>query len=119
MKTPRIANSAAREYVRRRAPFKGSHMYAEECRVGESILYVVYSYGEHFPMYVAETVRNPSTEQEEVHWYANQEKFSRSTTRHQTQANPYGQDCIPMDTADMRILARGGLMALVKEGVRV
>lgn len=115
MSTPRIANKAAREYVRRRAPFRGSNMYAEERVLGESVIYTVYSYGEHFPMYIAETTADNHT-----HWYANQEKFSQSTTRHQSQARPsYDTQIIPMDTDDMKILARGGLMALVREGARI
>lgn len=114
MAIPRIPNIHAREYVRRRAPFRGSHMYAEERVVGESVLYTVYSYGEHFPMYIAET----DVETETTRWYANQEKFSRSTTRHQSQANPYDVPMIPMDTKDMRVLARGGLMTLVCQRVR-
>ena len=110
MSTPRISNRAAREYVRRRAQFKASNMFTDERVLGESVLYIVYSYGEHFPMFIAETTADNKT-----HWYANQEKWSRSTTRHQSQADPW-EPCIPMNTEQMKLIARGGLMELVKRG---
>ena len=112
MSTPRISNRAAREYVRRRAQFKASNMFTDERVLGESVLYIVYSYGEHFPMFIAETTADNKT-----HWYANQEKWSRSTTRHQSQAHPpYDIQTVPMNTEQMKLIARGGLMELVRRG---
>ena len=119
MKPKHIANRVAREYVRELREFKGSNLYATSRMVGESLIYVVYSYGPHFPIYVAEQVRDPGTGQVQTHWYANQNKYSQSTTRHQQQARPpYDVQIIPMDTDEMKMLAQGGLMKVVTEGVR-
>jgi len=47
-------------------------------------LYVVYSYGEHFPIYIYDSKRDE--------WYGNSDKYSRSTSKHQNQAYPSGVD---------------------------
>lgn len=113
----RVANKAVASMVANRRPFEGSHMYArEEAVMGEngqvvSDLYIVYSYGPHFPIYIAET----DVETKTTRWYANNESYSQSTSRHQSQARPDAQ-CIPMTAEAMRILARGGLMELVRRG---
>lgn len=113
----RIANKAAASMVAQQRPFEGSNMFARcEVVIGEggqvvSDLYIVYSYGEHFPMYVAETDHETKT----TRWYGNVNRYSRSTTRHQSQAHPNVQ-CIPMDTERMKLIARGGLMELVRRG---
>jgi hypothetical protein len=52
-------------------PFKGSNMFGET--VGTSG-YAVYSYGYHFPMAV----------HAEYRWYVNEDKYSPSTSRHQS-----------------------------------
>lgn len=83
----RIANKNAYGYVRDKAQFIGSNMYAtwfNSWDDDEHGLYVVFSYGEHFPMYAYDSKTNL--------WVANNEKYSRSTTRHQSQARPYSID---------------------------
>lgn len=109
----RIANKAAASMVANRRPFEGSNLFARETHVvqSETTLYVVYSYGEHFPMYIAETTADNVT-----HWYANTDRYSQSTTRHQSQARP-NINCIPMTTEQMRLIAKGGLMELVRRGL--
>lgn len=112
----RIANKAAASMVANRRPFEGSNMFARERHVVQSNtdLYIVYSYGEHFPMYIAET----DTETKTTRWYGNVNKYSRSTTRHQSQARPpYEVQCIPMEHDAMLLIAKGGLMEYVKHGV--
>ena len=115
----RIANKAAASMVANRRPFEGSNMFArEKAVIGEgghtlSELYIVYSYGDHFPMYIAET----DVETKTTRWYANTNKYSRSTTRHQSQAHPpYDIQTIPMEHEAMLVLARGGLMEYVRRG---
>lgn len=44
--------------------------------------YAVYSYGAHFPIYFWDKETNS--------WFGNSDKYSRSTTRHQTDAYPAG-----------------------------
>src|SRR5690606_23503326 len=64
-----------------------------ECKTGGSLYakwldgenysdryYVVYSYGPHFPIYLWSTY--------EQRWYGNKDKYSLTTTMHQTAAQP-------------------------------
>ena len=63
MKAERIANKSARAMVQLRRPFDGSNLFARETRPSHrlSTLYVVYSYGVHFPIYIAETDEGNNT----------------------------------------------------------
>jgi hypothetical protein len=108
----RIANQAARGMVKTRRPFEGSHLFARE-HVPEhqhTVLYVVYSYGEHFPLFVAET-----DDQNRTVWYENADRYSVTTSKHRTQTHPHF-DCIPMTTQAMRRLARDGIAGLAAKG---
>ena len=111
MKAINIANKDARKYVEARKPFKGSHLYAERRVTEHTDIYVVYSYGEHFPISVGEVGDNGY-----VHWYANTDKWSQSTTRHQSQARPFYVNMLPMTTGAMRRLARDGIAGLAAKG---
>jgi hypothetical protein len=82
-------------------------MFSREEITEHSTIYTVYSYGMHFPMYIAETGADNVTR-----WYANVDKYSHTTTRHQSHANPH-VPCVPMTTEQMKAIARGGLIALV------
>jgi hypothetical protein len=106
MTTHLIANKNARKFVEARQPFKGSNLYAERRTAshGHTDIYVVYSYGPHFPIYVAEVGDNG-----EVHWYENEGKYSQSTTRHQSQARPSYVKLMPMTTAMLQALVRDGI----------
>ena len=70
----KISNSKARGFVQVRAPFVGSNTFAEVI----SGIYVVFSYGYHFPMFVCVNGT----------WYENADKFSSSTSKQQTQLHP-------------------------------
>ena len=111
--TNRIANKACRQYVEARKPFTGSNMYAERRTAshGHSDLYVVFSYGEHWPIYIAET----DNETGHTEWYENNERYSQSTTRHQSQANPY-KPCVPMTPGAMRRIAAEGIAGFAAKG---
>lgn len=111
MSTPRVANSKARSYVQRRVEFRGSNTFAREVCTEHSVVYAVFSYGEHFPMFVAETTADNQT-----HWYANTDKYSRTTSKQFGQLHPHVGSMVPMDTDRMKHLARGGLMELVRRG---
>tara|TARA_Y100000310_G_scaffold14563_1_gene14727 strand:+ start:587 stop:913 length:327 start_codon:yes stop_codon:yes gene_type:complete len=71
----RVANKDCRSYVERKEEFNGSNLYAR--KIGK--LYVVYSYGEHYPMYIFR----------KGWWYENGDKYSVSTSKHRGQARPY------------------------------
>jgi len=114
---PRIPNRAASSMVTNLRPFEGSNLFARETFTEHSKLYSVFSYGFHFPMYVAETVKDPDTGEHVTHWYVNTDRFSRTTSKHQGQTHPLVQRMVPMDTDRMKHIARGGLMELVQRGL--
>lgn len=93
----RVANQKSRQYVERLEEFQGSNMYAEWKHL--SSLYVVYSYGEHFPMWVFD--------KDSYRWFGNKDKYSRTTSKQQSQSKPYGVDHW-LDTEEMRLLVEQG-----------
>ena len=91
----RVSNSKARDMVNMLEEFQGSNMFGKWLgKAEENQVYVVYSYGHHFPMYVYDDRENK--------WIGNKDKYSRSTTRHQSQARPSGEDIIWLDTNEMQ-----------------
>jgi len=108
----KIANKDCREFVVKQQPFTGSNLFgvffcavfaiSAEGQHG----YVVYSYAHHFPIYVAVTIDG------ETRWFANRDKYSRSTTRHQRYARPV------WDGAKMHWLSTAGMQTLVNKGYR-
>lgn len=76
-KTPRINGRLCRPYVQARKPFTNSNgqLYAVQ---HTPTLYVVYSYGDHWPLFVHDG----------FDWYENEDKFSVTTTRHRSNAHP-------------------------------
>jgi hypothetical protein len=80
-----ISNKDCAPYVTDRREFKGSHLFGEWDGPTEwlpnntaNTPYVVYSYGHHFPIYIWL----------DGLWYENTDKYSVSTSKHQTQARP-------------------------------
>ena len=73
-----ITLDEAEEYTTYRIPFKNRNetLFANEV----DDFYVVYSYGEHFPIYVYD-------HQCEM-WFGNDDKYSPTTSKHQTMARP-------------------------------
>lgn len=85
----RTTNQDAYSAVMAKEKFTASNMFAEWVRIGESAwqgsaevkeLYVVYSYGYHFPMWV--------WDEQAGQWIGNKDKYSRSTTKQQSQTQP-------------------------------
>jgi hypothetical protein len=76
------------EFVSRKKPFQGSNIYGkfEFSRLGSYVhrgvdLYVVYSYGQHWPLLVSPLATKPYWE---AQWIVNKDKYSCTTTRHLT-----------------------------------
>lgn len=113
MSTARIANKSARALVKKRRPFEGSHLYAREQvpSHGHTTLYVVFSYGPHFPIFIAET----DNETGHTEWYENADKYSQSTTRHQSQCDPETR-CTLMTPGAMRRIAAEGIAGYAIRG---
>lgn len=70
----KISNKKSSEYTTKKLPFQGSNLYGTFIQDS----YVVYSYGEHFPIYL---YKNNC-------WYFNTTKYSPTTQRHQQYAKP-------------------------------
>jgi hypothetical protein len=72
--------------------------------------YMVFSYGTHWPLFIYEQVTDT--------WYANRDKYSQSTSRHYSQANPsmYNPEIklVPLSVHDMKAVVRGGSVGLIE-----
>jgi hypothetical protein len=109
----RINNRDAHAYAAKRKPFKGSNLYSEIRTSGaKTELYVVYSYGEHFPMFIAETVDGVTA------WYENISGYSRTTGKHKNQARPRNVQLTSMEHEAMLKIACNGLVGHIM-GVQV
>lgn len=73
----RIANKDARKYVEELKEFQGSNLFSQWT---DPDIYVVYSYGRHYPMYIYDAKYKK--------WIGNKDKYSRSTTKHHSQVRP-------------------------------
>lgn len=73
-----IQNADVRDYVNRRERFITGNktMYS----VIKNDMYIVYSYGEHWPMYVYDAIGRE--------WFSNKDKSSRTTGKHTSCARP-------------------------------
>lgn len=111
----------ARACVRYRTEFTGNNIYGrwiyddktipnqELCPTGAvPARYVVYSYGTHFPMYIWDGSTGM--------WYGNKDKYSCTTSRHQSACSPPHVDAW-YDTHMMEVLARTGFVGAVKARV--
>lgn len=87
--------------VRCKEPFRGSTIYG----AWYGALYVVYSYGQHFPIYVWDP---------HVGWIGNTNKYSQTTSRHQNAARPTA-NLREMETEDLRrLISAGGYVGYAK-----
>lgn len=75
----RTTNRNARQYVRNGVPFKNSNGQLFG-KWETPTLFVVYSYGEHWPLFAWDGQTNE--------WLENYDKYSPTTSRHHTYAHP-------------------------------
>lgn len=98
----RLSNRDAYKATTNKEDFKANNLFGEHTTFMEGpsykseracdrqSAYVVYSYGYHFPMYMEWCGV----------WYANQDRFSMTTSKHKGQARPRFVDTfVPVDTA--------------------
>ena len=90
--------------VQKLRPFKGNHIEGEWD--ASNTLYVVYSYRSTFPIYVWDTVSQ--------RWFYNKDKYSRTTSRHQSACCPFVDDPIYLSVDDMVELVYSGFMGLME-----
>jgi len=107
---PRIANRNSRQYVEKRRVFDGSNLYARINPLNNTRLYVVYSYGSHFPLWVYDYHANI--------WFGNNEKFSASTSRQAAQSEP--REAITwLDTSTLQSVAEYGYAKTVVAKLKI
>jgi len=87
-----VANISCKEYVDNKKPFEGSNLFGEWF---DDQFYVVFSYGYHFPIYVYNKLDNK--------WYKNTNKYSITTSKHQSQAMP-SCECTDLTLSQIRDL---------------
>lgn len=95
----KISTRSCRPCVKARGAFQryGS-LYAEWRTASDGTrMYVVYSYGEHWPLFVCH----------DGTWYENSERYSVTTSKHRSASHPHC-DTIPATCDDLkRFISRG------------
>jgi len=105
----RIANWSARPYVQERKPFQGNNVFGNWYPTARGTdQYIVYSYGEHHPMFVYDA--------ETGVWFENGTRVSRTTSKHRTQLHPHC-DTHVLSNDDMRSLVNVGIVSLCSKVV--
>ena len=98
---PRITNNQVRAYVEDKSQFLTNNETMMGSWFGE--VYATHSYGHHFPMYVYDAGTNT--------WFGNEDKYSRTTSAHQSKARPRGVDIEWCCTDYLRDMIRAGSYA--------
>lgn len=109
----RTSNKDARQYVQRKVEFKGSNTFAELLSPDDGVAtfrYVVYSYGHHYPMFVAEW---QAGDRENATWYENSDRYSVSTSKQRSQLHPH-TETTKCNTKAMKALRLGGIAELTQ-----
>lgn len=114
----KIANRDARRAVQNHRAFTASNLYGVTKHHQRTLIasdlsetpyyvvsryYVVYSYGEHYPMFIYV----------DGQWFENEDNYSPTTSKHRTQAHPH-EPTFPLSTQWMQVLAEQGYTALAK-----
>ena len=97
--TTRTANKYADDFTTKREPFTASNTWGEWVKD----LYVVYSYGRHFPMFVYDQTADT--------WFENVDKYSRSTSKQQGQLRPNAHVEYKLETDELKQLVSAGGLA--------
>ena len=77
-KVIKTTNTKAHDLVGQCAPFKGHNTFGEFTKPN---MYVVYSYGYHWPMYIYSYINHK--------WYRNTSKYSSTTSKQTTILKPH------------------------------
>jgi hypothetical protein len=72
----RVSTINCRTSVQQKANFKAANVYG--LNIGD--LYVVYSYGTHWPLFIFDRLSGK--------WFENEDRYSTTTSKHRTQAHP-------------------------------
>lgn len=96
MKPVRTTNKGCRPHVQATREFDGHQLYA---RWEKPNVYVVYSYGVHWPLFA----------NIDGQWYSNSDRYGNATSKQRGQAHPYG---------NVTELGRDGLIAAINKATR-
>lgn len=112
----KIANRDARFYVQQQHPFEGNNLYGtfwcanpSSAHPGDSG-YVVYSYGTHWPLFICVYLNGQNV------WFENEERHSRTTSKHKSQTHPY-QPTTLLPLRSMTRMVFRGYKAIAKERI--
>ena len=97
--------SECRQYVERRVPFHTTNkqLFGYWCTSG---VYAVFSYGQHWPLFVYE----PTTSK----WFANEDKYGTTTSKHYGKAHPFHVTPTKLSCTAMKRLVAEGYTTLVE-----
>jgi len=98
----KCSNREARGYVQNRTPFIANNLYGVQAGTSEEPMYIVYSYGEHWALFV---YHQPTQT-----WFENSDKYTVTTSKHRTQSHPLCET-VSRPQSFMRDLVSVGLVA--------
>ena len=102
----KTSNCNARGYVQRLVEFKANNLWSEWVEFDHpEARYVVYSYDRHWPLFIYESRTNT--------WFENTSKYSMTTSKHKSQANPWKDNAIGLHVDDMIKVASDGHIGLI------
>lgn len=104
-KLTRCNNRDARAYVQSRKTFKANNLFGHTYKTfSDGEVYVVYSYGQHFPLFVYHYRTGT--------WFENEDRYSKTTSKHRSQAHPW-QDTKKAKTEFLCTLVSFGLVEAI------
>ena len=110
-KTPRyVPGTCARQYVQQKLDFTNSSGSLWGYYRHSKRQYTVYSYNHSWPLFIY-------SDQTKT-WYENTDKYSRTTSKHHSQAHPL-TDTIGLSRDDMHYIDGFGAIALTKRRLGV
>lgn len=103
----KTTNTKARSFTEQRKPFQGSNLFGVFTLLDATQeVYVVYSFDTHYPMYIHTNGC----------WFENEDRFSKTTSKHLVQARP-SSNTIKLSTRWMQRLANNGYQGIAKERI--
>ena len=107
MSKVKTSNSNARAFVQNLKEFKANNLWSEwvECMNTKDARYVVYSYDRHWPLYIYDVLTDT--------WFENGSKYSMTTSKHRSQANPLRNNTVQLHVDDMIKVASDGCIGLI------
>lgn len=83
----RVSFRDAQKAMEKLEEFQASNLYGRRIQCGKKGLYIVFSYGPHWPLYVCST-KNPGV------WIGNRTRTSQTTSRHRNIMYPLGEQVV-------------------------